>query len=169
MTQEQMHQNIIEGLKRAAPIAEKHEVMLILEPMNIRVDHKGHCLYGSEPTLRILKAVGSRNIKMLADLYHLTVNGDDVVRVVTEHADQIGHVQVADAPGRHEPGSGNIPIVKLVDALERHGYTGAIRAFSPRLARIISVSRQASRSFSRFSGSSGCSPGFSMVIAAVRK
>ncbi|MEZ6044876.1 MAG: hypothetical protein R3C11_04715 [Planctomycetaceae bacterium] len=49
MTQEEMHQNIITGLKLAAPVAEDNDVMLILEPMNIRVDHKGHCLYGSAP------------------------------------------------------------------------------------------------------------------------
>ena len=47
MTQAEMHEHIITGLKRAAPIAEAEDVMLILEPMNIRVDHKGHCLYGS--------------------------------------------------------------------------------------------------------------------------
>ena len=54
LTQQQMHENVITGLRREAPIAEKHNVTLILEPMNIRVDHKGHCLYGSEPTVRII-------------------------------------------------------------------------------------------------------------------
>ncbi|WP_242456086.1 hydroxypyruvate isomerase family protein [Mycolicibacterium sp. P1-18] len=65
-------------------------------------------------------------IALLADLYHLTVNGDDVRRVVTEHVDRIGHVQIADAPGRHEPGSGDVALVALVDLLERHGYTGGL-------------------------------------------
>lgn len=65
-------------------------------------------------------------IALLADLYHLTVNGDDLVRVITQHAEEIGHVQVADAPGRHEPGTGDIPIVELVDLLDQHGYTGGI-------------------------------------------
>src|SRR5262249_53631597 len=65
MSQQQMHENIITGLRRGAPVAEKHNITLILEPMNIRVDHKGHCLYGSDPTIRILRAVNSRNIKML--------------------------------------------------------------------------------------------------------
>jgi hydroxypyruvate isomerase len=65
-------------------------------------------------------------IALLADLYHLTVNGDDVVRVVTQHTDQIGHVQVADAPGRHEPGTGSVPIAELVELLDAHGYTGGI-------------------------------------------
>ena len=61
MTQEQMHENIITGLKRVAPIAEEHQVMLILEPMNIRVDHKGHCLYGSPAAVRICREVNSHD------------------------------------------------------------------------------------------------------------
>jgi hydroxypyruvate isomerase len=66
------------------------------------------------------------HIALLADLYHMTVNGDDVLRLIAAHADRIGHVQVADAPGRHEPGTGQVPIVELVDALDKAGYTGGI-------------------------------------------
>ncbi|MDX1893056.1 hydroxypyruvate isomerase family protein [Mycolicibacterium sp. 050158] len=65
-------------------------------------------------------------IALLADLYHLTVNGDDVRRVVTDHVDRIGHVQIADAPGRHEPGTGAADIIGLVDLLEQSGYTGGL-------------------------------------------
>jgi hydroxypyruvate isomerase len=61
MTQQAMHEQIIAGLKLAAPIAEREGIMLILEPMNIRVDHKGHCLYGSEAAVRICRAVGYRS------------------------------------------------------------------------------------------------------------
>ena len=87
MSQAQMHENIITGLKKGTPVAEKHGVTLILEPMNIRVDHKGHCLYGSEPTLRILKAVGSRYVKMLADLYHLQITEGDLCGHIRENFD----------------------------------------------------------------------------------
>lgn len=80
--------------------------------------------------LSIIDAVRQRisrgHIALLADLYHLTVNGDDVARLVAEGAQQIGHIQVADAPGRHEPGTGAAPILELVAALERAGYTGGI-------------------------------------------
>ena len=55
-----MHENVIKALKRAAPIGEKHDVTLILEPMNIRVDHKGHCLYGSTDAVRICREVNSQ-------------------------------------------------------------------------------------------------------------
>ena len=80
--------------------------------------------------LAVIRGVRERTqrgrIALLADLYHLTVNGDDVRRVVTEHVDHIGHVQIADAPGRHEPGSGDAPIVELVELLDQSGYTGRL-------------------------------------------
>jgi hydroxypyruvate isomerase len=78
MSQEQMHANVIEGLKKAAPVAERHGVTLILEPMNIRVDHKGHCLYGSAPAIKIVKAVGSKAVKINWDLYHHAVQEGDL-------------------------------------------------------------------------------------------
>ena len=74
----------------------------------------------------VRERISKGHIALLADLYHLTVNGDDVFRVVNAHADEIGHVQVADAPGRHEPGTGHAPIVALVELLEKSCYTGGI-------------------------------------------
>jgi hydroxypyruvate isomerase len=126
MSQRQMHDNIIAGLRKAAPIAEKHNVKLILEPMNIRVDHKGHCLYGSEPTLRILKAVGSRHVKMLADLYHLQITEGDLCGHLRENYDQIEYVQIADTPGRYEPGTGEIHYPRVLRQLHELGYRGHV-------------------------------------------
>ncbi|MGI5152298.1 hydroxypyruvate isomerase family protein [Plantactinospora sp. CA-294935] len=65
-----------------------------------------------------------RNLALLADLYHLTVNGDDVPKVLAEYADRIGHVQIADAPGRHEPGTGEIDLDGHLGQLEQAGYRG---------------------------------------------
>ena len=105
----EMHENIIEGLKKAAPVAEKHGVTLILEPMNIRVDHKGHCLYGTAPTLRIIKAVNSKNVKILWDLYHMHITEGDLCGHLNEGFEAtLGYLQVADHPGRNEPGTGEI-------------------------------------------------------------
>ncbi|MGQ4819591.1 hypothetical protein ACQ1ZK_21235, partial [Enterococcus faecium] len=52
---------------------------------------------------RVAADTGVTNLGLLCDLYHLTVNGDDVDRVIDDHAERIAHVQIADAPGRHEP------------------------------------------------------------------
>ncbi len=67
---------------------------------------------------------GVDNLRLLADLYHLTVNGDDLDRVVTRYAPRVGHVQVADAPGRHEPGTGEIDLGRHLVALAAAGYSG---------------------------------------------
>ena len=64
------------------------------------------------------------NVRLLADLYHLAINGDDVDAVIARHAGGIGHVQVADAPGRHQPGTGRLPIGRWLAALDDAGYAG---------------------------------------------
>ena len=61
---------------------------------------------------------------LLADLYHLAVNGDDVDAVIAQHADRVAHVQIADAPGRNEPGTGDLPLDRQLAALEEAGYGG---------------------------------------------
>ncbi|MBI2823268.1 MAG: TIM barrel protein [Planctomycetia bacterium] len=122
MTQEQMHANIIAGLKRAAPVAEKHEVMLILEPMNIRVDHKGHCLYGSPAAVRICREVNSPMVKINWDLYHMHISEGDLCGHLRDGFDQVGYLQLADHPGRNEPGTGEIHYNRVLKEAYDLGY-----------------------------------------------
>ncbi len=128
MTQPQMHDNIIAGLKLAAPIAEAHDVTLILEPMNIRVDHKGHCLYGSAPTIRICQAVGSSHVKINWDLYHMHITEGDLCGHLKEGLETktIGYLQLADHPGRHEPGTGEIYYNRVLKEAHDLGYKGFV-------------------------------------------
>ena len=122
MSQAQMHANIIEGLKRAAPVAEQHGVMLILEPMNIRVDHKGHCLYGSPAAVRICKEVASPMVKINWDLYHMQISEGDLCGHLREGIDQVGYLQLADTPGRHEPGTGEVNYSRVLKEAHDLGY-----------------------------------------------
>ncbi|MEO6827332.1 MAG: TIM barrel protein [Microbacteriaceae bacterium] len=69
---------------------------------------------------------GIDNITQLADFYHLAVNGDDVDAVIAAHAAEFGHIQIADAPGRGEPGTGNLPIDTWLQASRAGGYLGYI-------------------------------------------
>ena len=73
---------------------------------------------------RVRQEHGVDNLGLLADLYHLAVNGDDVDKVVAEHTDRIAHVQIADDPGRNEPGTGTLPLDEQLAALEAGGYAG---------------------------------------------
>lgn len=129
LSQEQMHANVIEGLKKAAPVAERHGVTLILEPMNIRVDHEGHCLYGSAPAIKIVKAVGSKAVKLNWDLYHMHITEGDLCGHLREGfaADAIAYIQLADHPGRNEPGTGELNysrVLKELKALKYDGWVG---------------------------------------------
>jgi hydroxypyruvate isomerase len=73
---------------------------------------------------RVERAAGVRNVGLLADLYHLAVNGDDVEKVIDTYADRVAHVQIADAPGRNEPGTGELPIERWLGDLQERGYQG---------------------------------------------
>lgn len=73
---------------------------------------------------RVVREQGATSIGLLADLYHLAVNGDDVAKVIQTYADRVAHVQIADSPGRHEPGTGELPLDRHLADLEAHGYRG---------------------------------------------
>jgi hydroxypyruvate isomerase len=70
------------------------------------------------------RAAGAENAGILFDLYHLAVNGDDIDRAIAAHADRIAHVQIADSPGRGEPGSGRLDLDGYLSRLEQAGYDG---------------------------------------------
>jgi len=128
VSQEKMHETVIEALKAAAPVAEKAGVTLILESMNIRVDHKGHCLYGSPPAMKIVKAVDSKHVKLLWDLYHMHISEGDLCGHLREGfaADAIRYIQIADHPGRHEPGTGELNYTRVFKELKKLKYDGYV-------------------------------------------
>jgi len=126
MTKEQMHGHVITGLKRVAPIAESAGVTLILEPMNGRVDHPGHCLYGSPDAIAICKAVDSPFVKILWDLYHMQISEGDLCGHLREGYPWLGYVQLADHPGRNEPGTGEVHYARVLRELWDLGYRGFV-------------------------------------------
>src|SRR5690606_6174472 len=73
---------------------------------------------------RVASEHGPTNVGLLLDVYHLAVNGDDVEAAITHHRDRVAHVQIADAPGRDQPGTGELPIGVWLDDLEAGGYDG---------------------------------------------
>jgi hydroxypyruvate isomerase len=126
MSSEQMHENIVTALKRAAPICERNDLMLILEPLNIRVDHKGHCLSRSDDAVRICRAVGSTHVKINWDLYHMQITEGDLCGHLREGYDQVGYLQIADHPGRFEPGTGEICYNRVFKEAWDLGYRGYV-------------------------------------------
>jgi hydroxypyruvate isomerase len=126
MTQAEMHRHIIAGLKRAAPFAENQGIVLALEPMNIRVDHPGHCLYGSAPAIEICREVGSSHVRINWDLYHMQISEGDLCGHIEEGWDYIGYFQLADNPGRNEPGTGEIHYNRVLREIHERGYRGFV-------------------------------------------
>ena len=119
-------ENVYKCLKAAAPIAEKEGVNLIVEPLNA-TDRVSYAMPYAKPVFEILRRVASPNIKMLYDIYHQNMTGDFSMEDIRDNIDIIGHFHVADAPGRHEPGSGKVDYVKIlkdISSLDYDGYIG---------------------------------------------
>jgi len=115
----------VHNLTTAARAASRIGAMVVIEPLSAAPDYP---LRTATDVLAVIdnaeRAAGITNLRLLADLYHLTVNGAHPMTVISQHAPRIGHVQVADAPGRHEPGTGQIPIRECLRSLSAAGYRG---------------------------------------------
>ena len=117
--------NVLHCLKAAAVVAEAENINLVVEPLN-STDRTGYCMPYAKPFFELLREVNSPNIKMLYDIYHQSMTGDFSMEDIKKNIDIIGHFHVADAPGRHEPGTGNIDYVKIIREIEKLPYSGYI-------------------------------------------
>lgn len=117
---------IIEAFQLAAPIAAARDVTLLVEPLNTRVDHIGTFLDATADGFAIVDEVGAPNVKLLYDLYHQAVMGERTEVVLASRMADVGHIHVADTPGRHEPGTGVIDWAREFAWLSDQGYDGRI-------------------------------------------
>ncbi|MBX0294084.1 TIM barrel protein [Halomicroarcula sp. F27] len=115
---------VAEGLEAAAPAAEAAGVTLVLEPLNTAIDHPGYFLEAAEEGFDIVRTVDSPAVELLYDVYHQQVTEGNIIQTVTENVEDIGHVHVADVPGRYEPGTGELNYPNVVEAVEDAGYDG---------------------------------------------
>jgi len=122
---EYCEENVLKCLMAAKPIVENEGITLIIEPLN-NIDRVGYSMPYAGPVFELLKKVGSPNIKMLYDIYHQNMMGDFSLEEIRENIDVIGHFHVADAPGRHEPGSGSVDYVHIISEINKLPYDGYI-------------------------------------------
>ncbi|PVG84545.1 hydroxypyruvate isomerase [Nocardioides gansuensis] len=124
-TPEQQDELAVESLTTAARAAARIGGTVLLEPVS---GAPRYPLLTAADALAVIDRVqfesGVDNLGLLADLYHLAVNGDDVDKVIADHAGRIAHVQIADHPGRNEPGTGELPLERQLADLEARGYAG---------------------------------------------
>ena len=119
-------ENVLRCLKAAAVLAVKENVNIVVEPLN-SIDRIGYCMPYAKPILEILRQINCPNIKMLYDIYHQSMMNDFSIDEIWRNIDLIGHFHVADAPGRHEPGTGRINypfIFRQIQNMPYHGYIG---------------------------------------------
>jgi hydroxypyruvate isomerase len=123
---------IVRGLRALAPIAEREKITLLLEPLNVLVDHPGYFLDSGREGFAIIQEVGSPRVRLLYDIYHLEVMQRNSTDVLLTHLPLVGHIHIADVPGRHEPGTGNLDFYEILRAVGEKGYAGAVGfEFSP--------------------------------------
>ncbi|MEO2037929.1 MAG: hydroxypyruvate isomerase [Martelella sp.] len=122
---ETLEQTLVENLKYAAPRLAEAGVKLLLEPINLR-DIPGFFVSTTDHAERILDAVGSDNLFIQYDIYHTQIMQGDLAETYKRLKAKIAHVQLADNPGRHEPGTGEINYPYLFNMLDAEGYDGFI-------------------------------------------
>jgi hydroxypyruvate isomerase len=121
LSYEEQISNIIKCLEAAVPIIEKENITLLLEPLN-DFDRKNYFLPRSKEVFEIIKQINSPNAKILLDLYHEQLMAGNLINTIKENLPYIGHIHVADVPGRHEPGTGEIHYKEILKQLKEIGY-----------------------------------------------
>jgi hydroxypyruvate isomerase len=113
----------VDNLCFAAAALDHAGIRLLIEPINGR-DMPGFYLQTSAQALAVMNAVGSDNLWLQYDVYHMQVMEGDLARGIERCLPRIAHIQIADNPGRHEPGTGEINYAFLLPHIDRLGYTG---------------------------------------------
>lgn len=116
----------LRGLEALGELGADAGVTFCLENLNTIVDHPGVPLARAKDTLALIEAVGHPNVKMMLDLYHAQIGEGNLVELVRRAGDAIGEIQVADVPGRCEPGTGEIHYPAIAKALHDSGYTATV-------------------------------------------
>ena len=125
MNREKMRACMVENLYQAAPLAAQAGVLLTIEALN-PYDNPGYFLTTSQQGLEIVKEVDLPQVRFQFDTYHMQMMEGNLVTTLSENIEWIGHIQFADFPGRHEPGTGELDFDALTSVIERTSYSGYI-------------------------------------------
>ncbi|MCA8829220.1 hydroxypyruvate isomerase family protein [Hymenobacter pini] len=144
-TDEQGWTNCVAGLKPLMKLAEQHSVVLVMELLNSKIDHKDYQCDRTAWGVELAKRLGSEHFKLLYDIYHMQIDEGDVIRTLTEHHPYIAHYHTAGVPGRHELNDAqelNYPAI--MRAIQATGFKGYVaQEFIPKQADKLASLRQA--------------------------
>jgi hydroxypyruvate isomerase len=113
-------------LGRVADLGKQHDVVFVLENLNLAVDHPGTPFARAADTLALVESVGSPHLRMNLDLYHAQIGEGNLIELVRKALPWVGEIQVADVPGRGEPGTGEINYPAIARVLDAAGYQGVV-------------------------------------------
>ena len=122
---EKVHQTLVDNLRFAASALEKENIRLLVEMLNSQ-DIPGFHLLHTRDTLQLLDEVNRPNLWLQYDVYHMQIMEGNLTKTITDNLDRIAHIQIADNPGRHEPGTGEINYTNLFRFIDKAGYDGWI-------------------------------------------
>jgi hydroxypyruvate isomerase len=126
LTKRQHTINLVKILGQARKLVEREGMTLLLEPLNSVVDHVGYFLDSAKLALQVVRDVGSPNLKLLYDIYHMQIMEGNIVQTISENIQSIGHVHCAGVPGRHELHLGELNYQNIFDKIDELNYEGYV-------------------------------------------
>lgn len=123
--QTKIHETVIDNLKFAAGALEKEGLRLLVEALNNEAI-PGFYLVRTQEVIQLLVEANHPNIWLQYDAYHMQIMEGNLIQTISENISRIAHIQIADNPGRHEPGTGEINFTNLFSAIDKAGYSGWI-------------------------------------------
>lgn len=119
--------NCVDGIKKIIGLAEKNGVIIQMELLNSKVDHKDYMCDKTPWGVELVKRIGSPNFKLLYDIYHMQIDEGDVIRTINDNHQYIGHYHTAGVPGRHEINeSQELFYPAIMDAIVKTGFKGYV-------------------------------------------
>ena len=135
--QQLAHETLTDNLRWTADLTQRTGIRLVTEPLN---PYDAPDFYMSKPSIgfAVTAAVAHPNLKVEYDIYHAQRTEGNIITTLEEHIDEIGHIQLADSPGRNEPGTGELNFATIFAAIDRLGYTDRIGLeYNPSLKKTV--------------------------------
>jgi len=118
----------VNNIRYAAKRLKQHNITLLIEPINSKVDMPGFFIDTLDKALQVINDVDQTNVKVQFDIYHMQIMQGDILRTLERTQHHIGHIQFADCPGRHEPGTGELNFKNIFNCLDKMNYAGWVSA-----------------------------------------
>lgn len=123
---EEQLKNIEQGCIEMLPLFEEADMVMLIEPINNKVDHPNTGLWSSQESFDMVRRIGSDRVKILYDIYHMEVMEGDCIRTILNNLDIIDHLHCAGNPGRNEPFIGEINYLEIVRMVNAAGFDGCV-------------------------------------------